>query len=100
MKPHRQAAELLQETAENKFALNTKLPPLPLLPLLKSKHPPGTPDHELAGTFMYEIPTCPAAASHVGLSVIVWYPCESQVPEVTTGYASKMGELLHWLREA
>jgi len=43
-------------------------------------------------------PTCPAAASHVAASAIHPYPLSAHVPEVTTGYTTKLLEVLHWLR--
>ena len=46
---------------------------------------------------MSDQPTCLAAASHVTASAIRPYPLSAHVPEVTTGYTTKLLEVLHWL---
>ena len=67
----------------------------PLLLLLVSKHPRGYSNHEEVYAVVSDQPACSAAASHVAASSIHPYPLSAHVPEVTTGYATKLLEVLH-----
>ena len=81
MKAHRQAQ---QERVQPVSVLRYKLPPLVLLNV--SKHPRGSPRHDVVYAVVSDQPTCPAAASHVAASSIHPYPLSAHVPEVTMGY--------------